>query len=211
MEKSEHPESGRYERGRITNRYLRDRLRRYEDERDEESLEETLLCTYLDYQVKKRLFQYLIAGINGRDALGHLVHVVVQLAFNVLLSQKRDELEDSLQIRTDFTVTPEYGSSTVQSTLGSLDLGVSSALGSAAADAGTVACIAVDLSASQLSRLYDHPWTLRHILRAFDTVIPIDFDFRIRFRLRPREGSFLLVSHSDENTPMLGMTTTLAG
>jgi hypothetical protein len=205
------PESTRHERGRVANRYLRDRLQRHESGAREETIEERLLGAYLDHHVKKRLFQYLITGSNGEEAMGQLVHVVVQLAFSVLLSQERDELEDALHIRTSFCTLPVYARSTEQPVLGGLDLGSSSALGVACADAGSVACVDIDLSAKQIERLYHYPWAVRHIVRTIDTVTPIALDFKVCIGLRPEEGRFRLVRGADEHTPMLGMTTTLAG
>ena len=203
--------STRHERGRVTNRYLRERVSGYDAAARDETIEERLLGAYLDYQVKKRLFQYLVTGSNGEEAMGQLVRVVVQLAFSVLLSQQRDELEDALQIHTSFCTTPAYSQSTERPVLGGLDLGASSALGVACADAGSVACVDICLSAGQLERLYNHPWAVRHIVRAVDTVTPIALDFRVRVGLRPEQGCFRLVRGTDERTPMLGMTTTLAG
>lgn len=201
-----------YERGRIINRCLQERMVRHEAKAQTDTLEEPLLGAYLDHQVRKRLLQYLFSGTNGVDALDHLLHVVVQLAFSVLLSQERNELEDALNVRSHTRVLPAYSSCTDTPRLGTLDLGSSSALGYASAAAGALVHIDIGLSDKQMARLHNHPWTLSHLLRAIDTVIPIDFDFRLHFGLRESQGSFRLSGdvHSDSSS-LLGMTTTLAG
>jgi hypothetical protein len=137
--------------------------------------------------------------------------VVVQLSFSVLLSQDRDELEDALKVRTRVCLAPAYALPGERAVLGSMQMGGSVALGTSCADAGTAARIDVALGAGQLVRLYRHPWVLRHLVRALDSVVPIEFDFTVRFGLRAGEGEFRLGGGSEDEASFLGMTTALAG
>lgn len=203
----------RYTRGRIANRYLRDRTLGREADSLARSLEESVLAAYLDQQVRRRLLQYLLAGVNGVDPFGQMVHTVVQLAFRILLSQGRDELEDAMNIRCQTRITNGYSRSGRPPGLGELGLGRTSALGSSSADAGSVVSIDTEISEKQLTRLYDHPWAIPHMLRVLDTVVPMNLNFKIRFRMHVSEGGFRLTSAAaaDTNRCMLGVTTRLPG
>jgi hypothetical protein len=201
-----HPEH--FERGRIANRFLNDCMAQYQATKQEPSLEESLLASYLAHHVRRRLRQYLLAGINGVDALGALIHSVVQLTFSVLLSQGRNELEDALNTRSHVNVLHTHALSSRAAELGRLELGRTSALGYAAADAGPTVNVGVEISSNQWVRLNEHAWTLPHFMHVLDMVVPIDFDFVLHFILRPSERGFCLATDKRERS-MLGMTTML--
>ncbi len=177
----------------------------------QESLEEAVLAAYVDRHVGKRLKQYLMAGTNDLEGFRQLVQAVVQVTFSLLLSQGNDELEDARNIRCQVEMTTGYTLSNQPVGLGHMDLGRTSALGCASADAGPVVRIESEISAEQAVRLYRARWVLPHISRVLDSVIPLYLSFELSFRMHPADGLFrLATSESDgRDVCILGVTTGL--
>jgi hypothetical protein len=206
----EHSNTVQFERGCVVNNGLRERLSEHPQDA---SVEGNLLTTYLDYHVKRRLLQYLLTGENGVDAFGNMIGSVIRLAFKVLLSQSRDEIEDATRIGCEVGVRPDYSISPESPRLGGLGLGRGNALGYATADAGPLVFVEIRLSEKQLVRLHDHPWALSAVMRVLDAVVPIQNNYRVQFRLRTPGDAFRLVGASDaeDGKCVLGFTTALKG
>ncbi len=178
-----------------------------------------MLTAYFDYHVAKLTNLYVTSGSVDIKSLTTMLTSIVRTAYKIFLSKNRDEvmasklIEGEANLSYHRTSTPDLPAARLGAS-GSCEAGVNMILGKLSAEAITRLDISIEISAFQLRQLRRHPWVLGHVLRAFETAVPLNIDFRLSFCVRAEDRSFRLVSSkpalkSDAPSPLLGITSAL--